>query len=93
MGDPVLGAEADYLFAGKVHSIVIDDSVGEPEATHYILPEELGDLFPSDFREQDCLDPFGEVVGGHYKKSQLRLHLGEWSNHVQPPLHYGQGTV
>ena len=28
MSDFVLGAEAGYLLAGKVHSVVIDDGVG-----------------------------------------------------------------
>jgi len=37
--------------------------VGEPEMAHYVLPEELDNLLPGDFREMHCLDPFGEVGG------------------------------
>jgi len=54
MGDLVLGAETDHLLTGKVRSIVEDDSVGEPEAAYYILPEELDNMLPGDFRERRC---------------------------------------
>ena len=49
MGDLVLGAEAGYLLAGKVCSIV-RDGVGEPEAIHYVLPEELDNLLGGEVR-------------------------------------------
>jgi len=62
MGDLILGAEAGYLFADKVRSIIGDDGVGEPEATPYVLPEKLDNLLPGDFGERHCLNPFGEVV-------------------------------
>ena len=65
MGDLILCAEAGYLFAGEVRSVAGDDGMGELEATYYVLAEELGNLLPRDFREGDCLDSFGEVVGGH----------------------------
>ena len=41
--------EVSYLLTGKVHPIVKDDGVGEPEVTHYVLSEELDNLLPSDF--------------------------------------------
>ena len=50
MGDLVLGAEADYLLAGKVRSVV-GDGVEEPEATHYVLLEELDNQLFGDFGE------------------------------------------
>ena len=49
MGDFVLSAQASYLLAGKVYSVNEDDSVKESEAAHYVLPEELDNLLPSDF--------------------------------------------
>jgi len=67
MGDLVLGVKVGYLLTGKVRSI-IGDGVGEPEATHYFLPEKSGNLLPSDFGEWHCLDPFGEVVGGYQEE-------------------------
>ena len=48
VGDLILSAEAGYLFAGKVRFIVGDNGGREPEATHYVLPEELN-LLPGDF--------------------------------------------
>jgi len=51
VGDLVLSVEAGYLLAEKVHSVVGDDGMGEPEAAHYILPEELDNLLLGDFRE------------------------------------------
>ena len=41
MGDLVLGVETGYLLAGKVCSVVGDDGVGEPEATHYFCQRNL----------------------------------------------------
>jgi len=54
MGDLILGAKAGYLLASEVRSVVRDDGVGEPKATHYVLPEELDNLLPSDFGERHC---------------------------------------
>ena len=51
MGDVVFDAEASYLLAGEVGSIVRDDSVGNPVAAYYVLLEELDNLLPSDFVE------------------------------------------
>jgi len=65
MCDFVLRAETSHLLAGKVHTIVGDDGVGESEAAYYILPEELDNLLPSDFEKWHRLDPFGEIVGGY----------------------------
>ena len=66
MCDFILGAETGHLLAGKVPSIVGDDGVGESEAAHYILSEELDNLLPGDFREWHYLDdPFSEVVSGY----------------------------
>ena len=65
MGDFLLGVEACYLLAGKVRSVIRNDGVGEPEATYYVLQEELDNLLSGDFRERHCLNPFGEVVGGY----------------------------
>ena len=53
-----------WLLAGEIGSVILDDSVGNPEATYYVLSEELDNLLPADLGEQHCLDPFGEVVGG-----------------------------
>ena len=39
IGDLVLAVEAGYLLAGKVRSVVREDGVGEPEATHYAPPQ------------------------------------------------------
>jgi len=61
MCDFVLDTETGQLFAGKVRSVV-GDSVGEFEAAHYVLLDELDNLLPGDFGEWQCLDPFGEVV-------------------------------
>ena len=33
--------------------------------THYVLPQELDNLLSGDFREQHCLDLFGEVVSDY----------------------------
>ena len=65
MGDVVFGTEAGYLLAGKVDSIVRDDSVGNPKATYYILPEKLDNLLPAGLGERYFLDPLGKIVGGH----------------------------
>ena len=56
MGDFLLNAKAGYLLVG---SVIGDDSVGEPKATHYVIPEDLDNLLSSDFEERRCLDPFG----------------------------------
>ena len=61
----VLGTETRHLLAGKIHFIVEDDGVGESEAAHYILREELDNLLLGNFREWHRLDPFGEIVGGY----------------------------
>jgi len=65
MGDLLLGVEDGYLLACKVCCIIGDDGVGEPEATYYVLSEGLNNLLPGDFRERQCRDPFGEIVGGY----------------------------
>jgi len=65
VGDVVFGAEASYLLAGEVGSVVGDDSVGNFEAAYYVLPEELNNLLPTDLGEQYCLNPLGKVVGGN----------------------------
>ena len=46
-------------------SVVGDDSVGDLEATCYVLPAELDNLLPADLGERHCLDLFGEVVSGY----------------------------
>ena len=61
IGDFVLSAETGYLL---LTNFVVGDGVGEPEATHYVLTEELDNLLPGDFEEWHCLDPFGEIVDG-----------------------------
>ena len=62
--DLVLGTKIGHLLASKVHSIVLDDGMGKPEAAHYILLEKLDHMLFGDFREWHCLNPFGEVVSG-----------------------------
>ena len=64
-GDILFGVEADHLLAGKISSIVRDDCVRNSEVTYYVLPKELDNLLPTDFRERYCLDSFGKVVGGY----------------------------
>ena len=39
MCDFVLVAETRHLLAGEVRSVVGDNSMGEPEAAHYVLPK------------------------------------------------------
>ena len=63
MGDLVLSA-----VAGKVRFIIGDGGVENPEVIPYIMPEELNTLLPSDFKEQHCLDSFGEVVGDYQQE-------------------------
>jgi len=63
MGDVVLGAKAGHFLVGKISSVVRDDSVMDPKATYYALPEDLDNLLPADLGERYCLNPFGEVVG------------------------------
>ena len=75
VGDLVRGTKASYLLAGKVYSIVKDYGIGELKAVHYVLPEELVNMLPGDFKERHCFDPFGEIVGGYQQKPQLRLHM------------------
>ena len=65
MGDTVFGTEAGYLLAGEISFVVGDDSLGNPEATYYVLPEELDNLLPADLGERYCLNLLGKVVGGH----------------------------
>jgi len=72
VGD-VFGAEAAYLLAGEISSVVGDDCVRDSEATHYVLPEEFDNLLPTNFEERYCLDPFGKVVGGYQQETQLGL--------------------
>jgi len=64
LGDVVFGAEAGHLLAGEIGFVVGDDSVGDPEATYYVLLEELSNLLPADLGERHCLDLFGKGVGG-----------------------------
>ena len=82
MCDFVLGVETSHLLAGKVCPIVKDNSMREPEVAHYVLPEDLDNLLPDNFREWHCLPPPG---------TELRLCTWEWFVYVQPPLHEGQG--
>jgi len=89
VGDVVFDAEASYLLAGEVGSIVRDDSVGNPVAAYYVLLEELDNLLPADLRDQYCLNPLGKVVGGDQQETQLRLCSWEKSDYVQSPLHEG----
>ena len=63
MRDIIFGAEAGYLFAGEVGSIVGYDSVGNPEAAYYILQKKLDNLLPADLEERYCLNPLSKVVG------------------------------
>jgi len=65
VGDLVRGTKASYFLAGKVYSIVKDYGIGELKALHYVLPEELDNMLPGDFKERHCFDPFGEIVGGY----------------------------
>ena len=66
MCDFVLVIKTCHLLAGKVRSIIGDNGMEEPEATHYVLSKELDNLLPGDFREWHCLDDlFGEVVSGY----------------------------
>jgi len=46
--DLVLGAEVGYLSADEVCPVVGDDVVGEPEATHDVLPKEFDNLLSND---------------------------------------------
>jgi len=39
------------LLVGEVHSVVGDNGVAKLEALYYVLPEELDNLLPGDFRE------------------------------------------
>jgi len=64
MGDVIFATEAGHLLAGKISSIIGDESVGDPEATYYVLSEELNNLLHAYLRKWYCLDPFGELVGG-----------------------------
>jgi len=63
--DVVFGAEAGHLLAGEIRPVVRDDSVRDPEATYYVLLEELDNMLPADLGERHCLDPFGEENGGY----------------------------
>ena len=69
MCDLVLIIETRHLLTGEVRPIVKNNGVGESEVAHYVLPKELENLLPSDFREWHCLDSFGEVVGGYQEES------------------------
>jgi len=51
VGVLILSAEGDHLLAGKVYPIVGDNSVGEAELTHDVLPKEFDNLLSSDFGE------------------------------------------
>ena len=44
MGDIVFGAEAGNLLACYISSVVRDNSMGNSEATYYVLPEKLDNL-------------------------------------------------
>jgi len=69
MCDFVLATETRHLLAGKVRSFVRNNGAGESKATYYILLQNLDNLFPGDFKERYCLNPFGEVVGGYQEES------------------------
>jgi len=64
VGDLILDTEGGCLLTGEVYPFIRDDSVREAEATHNILPQELGHLVPSDFVERYNFDLFCDVVGG-----------------------------
>ena len=65
MGDIIFGAEAGYLLADEVGSVIRDDNVENPEAAHYILPEELDNLLIIDLGEWYYLNPLGKVISGN----------------------------
>ena len=69
MCDFVLVTETCHLLVGKVCSIIRDNGMGEPNAAYYILPKKFDNLLFSDFGEQHCIDPFGEVVSGYQEES------------------------
>ena len=62
MGNIILHTEASYLFAGKVHPIIGDDGVREPEAAYDILPKEFDYLLSYDIREWHLFYLLNEVV-------------------------------
>ena len=64
MGDIIFSAEAGYLLAGEVGSVVRDDSVGNFEAAYYILPDKLDNLLLTDLWERYCFNPLSKVVSG-----------------------------
>ena len=93
MENLILRAEADYLLASKVYPVVEDNGVRESEVTHGVLSKKLDNLLTSDFGEWHHFDPFSEVVGGYQQEPQLRLCSGEWTNHIQSPLHEEPRTL
>ena len=69
MCDFVLATETRHLLAGEVRSFVRNNGVGESKAAYYFLLQKLDNLFPGDFEERYCLDPFGEAVSGYEEES------------------------
>jgi len=65
MGDVVFDTKVGHLLASEISPVVGDNSMGDSEATYYVLSEELDNLLLGDFGERYCLDPFGKVVGGY----------------------------
>ena len=64
-----LSQKTHQLLAGEICSVAGDNGVGKLKAAYYVLPKELDNLLPNDFRKRHYLNPFGEVVGGFQEES------------------------
>ena len=64
MGDIVLCTEAGHLLAGEISSVVEDDSVRILK-WHTMFYQRNLTIYCPLTSKSDCLDPFGEVVGGY----------------------------
>jgi len=92
VSDLVPGTEVGYMLARKVCSIIGDDGTRKPEVTDDILPEEFHHLLSYDLGERHCFYPFGEVVGGYQKESELQKSSWRGPTTSSPHCMKGQGV-
>ena len=65
MGDVVFDTKVGHLLASEISPVVGDNSMGDSEATYYVLSEELDNLLPADLGERHYLNPLGKIINGH----------------------------
>lgn len=75
--------------ARELGFIAGDDLVGDPEASDYVGPQDLGDLEICYAAECLCFDPLGEVVSDYQKEDLLPRRHREFPYYIHAPRFEG----